>query len=137
MAKAKKDSADDAEAVAESAFDKGSHVDLAKLLLELPPEQAAYYLAKLEAAYKKRRLQLSGYVVALVSWLVAMLMALAYFGSNDGFVGWVFLLPFGIVGLVLWGFGRWAELVGKSVGPPPEEAPTPPGKPKAKSTAKV
>lgn len=137
VAKAKKDNLDDAEAVAESAFDKGSQVDLAKLLLELPPEQAAYYLAKLEAAYKKRRLQLSGYVVALVSWLVAMLMALAYYGANDGFTGWVFLIPFLIVGLVIWGFGRWAEVVGKSVGPPPEGMKPAPGKSKAKSTTKV
>ena len=135
VAKAKKDSVDDAEAVAEAAFDKGSQVDLAKLLLELPPEQAAYYLAKLEAAYKKRRLQLSGYLIAIVSWLVAMLMALAYYGSNDGFTGWVFLIPFLIVGLVIWGFGRWAEVVGKSVGPPPEA--TPAGKPKKAKSPKV
>ena len=134
VAKAKKDSEDELVA---SAFDAKSQVDLVQLLKELPPEQAAYYVAKLEAAYKKRKLQLSGYLVALVAWVVAMFMSLAYFGANDGFVGWVFLVPFGLVGLVLWGFGRWAEVVGQSVGPPPEAAPKPPGKPKAKSTAKV
>lgn len=119
----KKDNEDE---VVKSAFDAGSKVDLVQLLKELPPEQAAYYVAKLEAAYKKRKLQLSGYLVALVAWLVAMVMALAYFGSNDGFTGWVFLVPFGIVGLVLWGFGRWADVVGESVGPPPEGVGDPP-----------
>lgn len=116
VAKAK----DKEDEVVASAFDKDSTVDLVKLLQELPPEQAAYYVAKLEAAYKKRRLQMSGYLVALVGWLVAMLMALAYFGANDGFTGWVFLVPFGLVGLILWVFGKWADVVGKSVGPPPE-----------------
>lgn len=117
MAKAK----DNEDPVVASAFDAGSQIDLVQLLKELPPEHAAYYVAKLEAAYKKRKLQLSGYLVALVAWLVSMVSALAYFGSNDGFTGWVFLLPFGIVGLVLWAFGHWAEVVGKSIGPPPED----------------
>jgi len=130
VAKAK----DTEDAVVKSAFDANSKVDLVALLKELPPEDAAYYVAKLEVAYKKRKLQLSGYLVALVSWLIAMVLALAYFGANDGFTGWVFLLPFGIVGLVLWGFGRWAEVLGKSIGPPPEDlkALRPAGKPKAK-----
>ncbi len=119
MAKAKdKDNEDE---VVKAAFDANSKVDLVQLIKELPPEHAAYYVAKLEAAYKKRKLQLSGYLVALVAWLVAMVLALAYFGSTEGFTGWVFLVPFGIVGLVLWAFGRWAEVVGKSVGPPPED----------------
>jgi hypothetical protein len=44
-----------------------------------------------------------------------MLGALIYFGTHEGFVGWVFLLPFGLVGLVLWGFGRWSEKVARSI----------------------
>ncbi len=136
VAKAKKDKDNEDELVA-SAFDAKSQVDLVQLLKELPPEQAAYYVAKLEAAYKKRKLQLSGYLVALVAWVVAMFLSLAYFGANDGFVGWVFLVPFGLVGLLLWGFGKWADVVGKSVGPPPEGMKPAPGKSKASSTAKV
>lgn len=117
MAKAKNDNEDE---VVKAAFDAGSQIDLVQLIKELPPEHAAYYVAKLEAAYKKRKLQLSGYLVALVAWLISMVLALGYFGANDGFTGWVFLLPFGIVGGVLWAFGRWADVVGNSVGPPPE-----------------
>ncbi len=132
MAKAKDTTADD---MVKEAFDPESKVDLVQLVQELPPEQAAYFVAKLEAMYKKRRLQLSGYLVALVSWVVSMVMALAYFGANDGFTGWVFLVPFMIVGLILWAFGRWAEVVGKSVGPAPE--PGAPVSSKAKSTRKV
>jgi hypothetical protein len=125
--------------VVASAFDKEAKTaDLVQLLKELPPEQAAYYVAKLEAAYKKRKLQFTGYLVALVAWLVAMLLALGYYGANEGFTGWVFLVPFTILGLVLFAFGRWAELVGNSVGPPPESASQPaPAKSKAKSKSKV
>jgi hypothetical protein len=117
VAKAK----DNEDEVVKAAFDAQSQVDLVQLIKELPPEHAAYYVAKLEAAYKKRKLQLSGYLVALVAWLISMVLALGYFGANEGFTGWVFLLPFGIVGLTLWVFGRWAEVVGKSVGEPPAD----------------
>lgn len=127
MAKAKDK---DEDAVVEALRDP--KVDLVQLIQELPPEHAAYFVAKLEATYKKRKLQLSGYLVALVAWLISMVLALGYFGANDGFTGWVFLLPFGIVGLTLWVFGRWADVVGNSVGPPPEGMPV-----KAKAKSKV
>lgn len=137
MAKAQDNKAEEDQLVA-SAFDKEAKTaDLVQLLKELPPEQAAYYVAKLEAAYKKRKLQLTGYLVALVAWLVAMLLALGYYGANEGFTGWVFLVPFAILGLILFAFGRWAELVGNSVGPPPEPTSQPAPTPKRKSKSKV
>src|SRR5262249_37410694 len=71
---------------------------------------------KLEAAFRKRKIMLSGYVVAMVAWLVGMVCALAYFGIASGFVGWVFLVPFAIVGVILWAFGTWAEKVSRAVG---------------------
>jgi hypothetical protein len=78
----------------------------------LNPEEAAFFLAKLEASLRKRKLQLTGYLVALVMWLACMLLALAYYGSSDGFVGWAFLVPFGVFGLVVYVFGKWADRVG-------------------------
>src|SRR5262245_48829097 len=68
-------------------------------------------------AIRKRKIQITGYLVAMVVWLVGMMFALAYVGMHDGFVGWVFLAPFGFVGLVLYGFGKWADSVSKR--PPP------------------
>ncbi len=102
-----------------NAFDASKHELLAQMISELPPEAAAHYVAKLEAALMKRKLQLTGYLVALVLWLAAMVLALAYFGATEGFTGWVFLMPFAVVGVTLFAFGKWAEKVGKSVGPPP------------------
>lgn len=94
---------------AEDAFDRAKHDQLAQAIAQLSPEEAAFFLARLEAAVTKRKIQLTGYLVAMVVWLAGMVGALVYFGVSDGFVGWVFLVPFALVGAVLWGFGRWSE----------------------------
>ena len=117
MAKAKNERKEDP--MVAHAFDASKHELLAQMVAELPPEAAAHYVARLEVALLKRKLQLTGYLVALVLWLATMVFALAYFGANDGFTGWVFLVPFGVVGVTLFAFGKWAEKVGRAVGPPP------------------
>lgn len=99
----------------EDAFDPAKHDELAAAVAKLSPEEAAFFLRRLEAAVTKRKIQLTGYLVAMVVWLAGMVGALVYYGSVDGFVGWVFLVPFGLVGAVLWGFGRWAELVAQKI----------------------
>src|SRR5688572_9635459 len=87
---------------------KASDADLANIVSQLKPEEALFFLAKLEAVMNKRKLQLTGYLVALVVWLVGMFFALAYYGTHDGFVGWVFLMPFALVGVILFAFGKWS-----------------------------
>lgn len=104
------------------AFDAQRHEDLARTVENLSPDEAAFFLHKLEAAIRKRKIQLTGYLVAMGVWLVAMLFALAYTGMHDGFVGWVFLLPFGLVGAILYAFGKWAERASKA---PPRPASRP------------
>jgi hypothetical protein len=99
------------------AFGAGSEDELVKAIGELSPEEAEFFLKKLEAALRKRKIMLSGYLVAMVAWIVGMVCALAYFGMASGFVGWVFLVPFAIVGVILWAFGTWAEKVARSVKP--------------------
>lgn len=100
------------------AFDKDKHEELARAVENLTPDEAEFFVAKLEAALRKRKLQLTGYLVAMLVWVLGMMLALAYFGTHAGFMGWVFLLPFGVVGAVLYGFGRWATRVGNRVVPP-------------------
>lgn len=99
------------------AFDAKKHEDLARAIERLTPDEAAFFLHKLEMAIRKRKIQITGYLVAMVVWLVGMMFALAYFGMHDGFVGWVFLLPFVLVGAVLYIFGRWGERVAKTPAP--------------------
>src|SRR5262249_16758445 len=82
---------------------------------------------RLEAAFRKRKIQLSGYLVAMVAWLVGMTMALIYFGMNDMSSMWAFLVPFGIVGVILYAFGAWAERVGRAPPPSPPPARSPSG----------
>jgi hypothetical protein len=103
--------ASDDELVAK-AFDADKHEELARAVEKLSPEEAEFFLGKLEAALRKRKIQLLGYLIAMVVWLVGMVLALAYFGISDGFVGWVFLVPFALVGVILYVFGMWANKVG-------------------------
>jgi hypothetical protein len=104
------------------AFDrKQSHDELARAIAQLSPEEAAFFLHKLEMALRKRKIQLGGYLVAMVAWLAGMILALIYFGTHDGSALWAFIVPFGIVGAILYGFGTWAERVGRR--PPPSGPP--------------
>ncbi len=109
------------------AFDANKHAALARAIEDLSPDEAEFFLHKLERALRKRKIQITGYLAAMAVWLLAMTGALVYFGMHDGFVGWVFLLPFGLVGAVLYGFGRWAEHVGATP-PPPLSKVVAPGK---------
>lgn len=97
------------------AFGRESEQDLAKAVSQLSSREAEMFLHKLEAALRKRKIMLSGYLIAMVVWIVAMGFALAYFGMASGFVAWVLLVPFGLVGLILWAFGSWAERVSRAV----------------------
>jgi hypothetical protein len=99
------------------AFNADKHEELAHAIEQLNPEEAQFFLEKLERAIRKRKIQITGYLVAMVVWLVGMMFALAYYGMAEGFVGWVFLAPFGLVGVVLYAFGKWSERVGN----PPEK----------------
>jgi len=103
--------------VAQALNRKRSHAEIAAAIEKLTPEEAAYFLHRLEAAFRKRKIQLSGYLVAMVAWLVGMVLALIYFGMNDVSSMWAFLVPFGIVGVILYTFGTWAERVGRAVPP--------------------
>jgi hypothetical protein len=94
------------------AFNADKHIELARAIEKLNPEEAAFFLEKLERAIRKRKIQISGYLAAMVVWVVGMMFALAYYGMASGFVGWVFLAPFLLVGIVLYAFGRWANHVG-------------------------
>jgi hypothetical protein len=94
--------------------------EIARAIANLSDDEKAFVLYKLERALRKRKLQLTGYLVAMVVWLAGTLLVLAYIGTHDGFLGWLFLVPFGFVGAVLYGFGRWAERVSPT---PPRRQP--------------
>ena len=94
------------------AFNADKHEELAHAIEQLNPEEAQFFLEKLERAIRKRKIQITGYLAAMAVWVVGMMLALVYYGMASGFVGWVFLAPFLGVGIVLYGFGKWADRVG-------------------------
>ena len=98
---------------AEDAFDPKKQDDLEAAIAQLTPAEKQLFLFQLEMKYRQRKLMLTGYLVAIFVWLGGMVLALGYYGMAEGFVGWVFLIPFAIVGVILWGFGKWATKVGK------------------------
>lgn len=89
----------------------GVDPEVAASLKKLSPEQSAQVLAVLEKALKRRKIQLWGYLIAGIVLIIGMLAALYVYGATDEgtFVGWVFFVPVGLVGLVLYGFGAWSE----------------------------
>jgi hypothetical protein len=111
------------------AFNADKHDELARAIQELSPDEAEFFLWKLEIALRKRKVQLLGYLVAMVVWLLGMVGALIIYGMATGFVGYVFILPFAVVGLVLYVFGWGANRIGKEPRPPskipPPTAPPP------------
>ena len=80
------------------AFDAKKHEDLARAIEQLSPDEAAFFLHKLEMAIRKRKIQITGHRKRGSS----VVLALTYFGMHDGFVGWVFLAPFGSSGDLVW-----------------------------------
>ncbi len=80
---------------------------------DLSQEQIDKLIAAIEKVERKRRIMLGGYLLALVLLVGGQIGAFVVFGSAPPgtFMGWVFLVPFGAVGLVLWAFGRWAARV--------------------------
>jgi hypothetical protein len=109
-------------------FDKSqAHDDIAEAIGQLTPEQAAFFLWKLEGALRKRRIQVAGYLASMFVWAVGMVVAFGAYALFDGSIGYaLFFLPFFGVGLVLYAFGRWANAVA-SRAPPEGPPPTPPG----------
>jgi hypothetical protein len=100
---------------------KPSDAELEKLLADLTPEQAEMFVDALELAVKKRRLMLWGYVAAAFALLAGIAAAFWIYGTREEgqFVGWAFLIPPGLAGLMLFVFGRWSRALKPSNPPPP------------------
>jgi hypothetical protein len=77
----------------------------------MPPEKAAELLEMLEASLRRRKIELIGYLGAAAMLLVGMVFALYIYGASDhsSFMAWVFLIPMGLAGLVMWAIGRWSN----------------------------
>jgi hypothetical protein len=97
--------------LAERAMDPKNLSDVERAIQQLSPDEAQHFLKLLERGIKRRKIQMVGYMLALIVLLLGQFGAIVYYGAADEgtFVGWVFFLPFLAVGLVFWLFGRWAR----------------------------
>ncbi|HUQ06770.1 MAG TPA: hypothetical protein VM261_29910 [Kofleriaceae bacterium] len=80
-------------------------------LKNMPPEKAAELVAMLEASLRRRKIELYGYIGAAAVMLVGMVTALYIYGATDhgNFMSWIFLIPMGLAGAVMWFVGRWSN----------------------------
>lgn len=97
--------------LAQRLQDPAFQADIEKAVRELPPERAAELVAMLEASMRRRKLELLGYLAAAAIVVVGMVGALIVMGSGEGgtFLGWVFLIPLALAGLVMWLVGKKAR----------------------------
>ena len=91
--------------------DPAFQTEIEQAIRELPPDRAAELVAMLEASVRRRRIELYGYLLAAVVVIVGMIGALLIMGSvEDGrFVGWIFLIPLALAGLVMTVIGKRAK----------------------------
>ena len=87
---------------------KADHADIEQRIADLSPEEAKLFAQMLSLALRKRRWLLLGYLLALIAVLFGMVTALWVYGTygRDHFVGWVFVIPPALAGLVMWLIGR-------------------------------
>ncbi len=119
--------ANDQDAAAKVASNAAEQEAIASAIQKLSPAEAEFFLHKLERSIAKRRVQLWGYLLALVAWAVGMFFALALYGAADpnSFRAWTFLLPFAAIAVVLYAAGLLAERVAKAPPKKPFRAPAP------------
>ncbi len=111
----------------EKVFDASQHDAVAEAILKLDPEEAAFFLHKLEAALRKRRIMIGGYLASMFVWAIGMVVAFGAYALVDGSMGYaLFFLPFLAVGVVLYLFGWWANRVGARALPVPAASVEPP-----------
>jgi hypothetical protein len=86
-------------------------------------EQIAALMRHIERIEKKRKIMLAGYLAALVLLVGGQIGAFVIYANTPPgrFVGWVFLLPFALVGSALWIFGKWASSIKRESPPAPKK----------------
>jgi hypothetical protein len=100
----------DGAALADAVSDPERHARIAAAIEQLTPEEALKVLDVLEREMRMRTLQLYGYIVSGIVLIIGMLGVLVYWGSvpEGTSVAWTIPLPFLLVGVILFTFGKAA-----------------------------
>jgi hypothetical protein len=80
---------------------------------KLSPEEIEMFVAVLEKVERRRRIMLGGYLLAIAMLFCGEIGALITVGlaGRHARVGWVFLVPFALTGVILWSFGKWSKRI--------------------------
>jgi hypothetical protein len=80
---------------------------------KLSPEEIEMFVAALEKVERRRKIMIGGYLLAIAMLLCGEIGALitVSLAPRNARVGWVFLVPFALTGLILWSFGRWSKRI--------------------------
>jgi hypothetical protein len=77
---------------------------------ELTPEVKEAFAQVVRRLERRRKINIAAYLLALVVMLGGMFGGLAFMAAGHGkFRGWILIVPIALVGLIFWGFGRWAK----------------------------
>ena len=83
--------------------------------VKIPQEQIDALFAAIDRMQRLRNIMLLGYLLAIVVLIGGQIAAFIIVARNKGtFMGWVYLVPFALVGALLWGFGRLVRRPGKN-----------------------
>lgn len=97
--------------LADRAWKYADSDELRAALKDLSPEEAAMFVLLIEKQLKRRRLQLIGYGMSFLVFLIGMFVAFLLYANREPgeFVGWAFLIPFVLVAASFVIFGRLAK----------------------------
>jgi len=92
--------------------------ELEDKLKDLSPEQIKVFILALDAAMRKRRIQLVGTLTALLCVVIGLSFAIIVWMNHEPgtFIGWVFFVPFFLAGGTLWVFGKIANRIQIKIG---------------------
>jgi peptidoglycan/LPS O-acetylase OafA/YrhL len=107
--------------LAQRLADPAFRAQIEQAVAAMPPERAAELVHMLEQSLHRRKIEMIGYLAAAIVLLIGMVVALYVFGTSGGssFIGWVFLVPLALAGLVMIVVGRVARSTKRARHPHP------------------
>ena len=77
---------------------------------ELPEDVKQAFAAVVLRLEKRRKITLAGYLLSLLTMIIGLVGGLVFIAMGPGqFRGWILFVPFAVIGVIFWFFGRWAK----------------------------
>jgi hypothetical protein len=77
---------------------------------ELPEDVKLAFATVVLRLEKRRKITLAGYLLSLLTMIIGLVGGLIFIAMGPGqFRGWILFVPFAVIGVIFWFFGRWAK----------------------------